>query len=103
MSDDDGEPELGPDGDLVSAMISTAIIPRVCKLLEGGALDPYSSKGVRTIVDLAEQIEVSTEKDGLKFQVRSIHPSYCICALISALLDVLEVGLHRLPVRCRIY
>ena len=68
-SQDDAEPEMGPDGDLVSAMISTAIVPRVCKLIEGGALDPYSAKDVRTIVDLAEQIESSIERDNLKFQV----------------------------------
>ena len=67
--DEDEEPELGPDGDLVSAMVSTAVIPRLCKLIEGGALDPYSSKDLRTIVDLAEQIEMSVDRDNLKFQV----------------------------------
>ncbi|EKM51607.1 uncharacterized protein PHACADRAFT_31439 [Phanerochaete carnosa HHB-10118-sp] len=66
--EDDEEPELGPDGDLVSAMISTAIIPRVCKLVDGGALDPYSAKDIRNLIDLAEQIEASTERDSLKFQ-----------------------------------
>lgn len=50
-------------------MISTAIIPRVCKLLEGGAFDPYSAKDIRTVINLAEQIEASTERDSLKFQV----------------------------------
>lgn len=53
----------------MSAMITTAILPRLCKLIEGGALDPYSAKDVRSIVDLAEQIEASTENDHLKFQV----------------------------------
>jgi GC-rich sequence DNA-binding factor len=51
-------------------MISTAIIPRVCKLVEGGAFDPYSSKDIRTMIDIAEQIEVSVERSDLKFQVR---------------------------------
>lgn len=63
-------PELGPDGDLVSAMIATAVIPRICKMLEGGAYDPYSSKHTRALIDLAEQIELSVERDHLKFQVR---------------------------------
>lgn len=51
-------------------MVSTAVIPRLCKLIEGGALDPYSSKDLRTIVDLGEQIETSVDRDNLKFQVR---------------------------------
>ena len=67
---EEDEPELGPDGDLVSAMLSTAIVPRVCKLVEGGGLDPYSAKGIRMIIDLTEQIEASVENDSLKFQVR---------------------------------
>ncbi|GJE88491.1 hypothetical protein PsYK624_045740 [Phanerochaete sordida] len=67
-TDDDEEPEFGPDGDLVSAMITTAIIPRVCKLIESGALDPFSARDIRTMVDLAEQIEASTERSNLKFQ-----------------------------------
>ncbi|THH00183.1 hypothetical protein EW026_g2316 [Hermanssonia centrifuga] len=70
--EDDDEAELGPDGDLVSAMISTAIIPRICKIVESGAFDPYSAKDVRTLIDLAEQIESSVEKDNLKFQASTI-------------------------------
>ncbi|KAF9496528.1 GCFC-domain-containing protein [Pleurotus eryngii] len=60
--------ELGPDGDLVSSMISTAVIPRVCKLIEGGALDVYSGKHIHRIVDLAEEMEVSVERGSAKFQ-----------------------------------
>ena len=71
-NDDEEEAELGSDGDLISAMISTAVVPRVCKLIEGGALDPYSAKDVKIIVDLAEQIESSIERDNLKFQVCSV-------------------------------
>ncbi|KAI0693217.1 nineteen complex-related protein 2-domain-containing protein [Cytidiella melzeri] len=67
--DEDEESELGPDGDLVSAMISTAIIPRFCKIIEGGAFDPYSAKDIRNLVDIAEQIETSVERDNLKFQL----------------------------------
>jgi len=70
------EPEIGPDGDLVSAMISTAIIPRFCKIVEGGAFDPYSAKSLRRMVDLAEQVEASVESDGQKFQV-----SFCMYVL----------------------
>ena len=79
---DGEEAELGPDGDLVSAMISTAIIPRVCKLIEGGALDPYSAKDVRTTIDLAEQIEYSVERDNLKFQVRAFSHAATIWCLL---------------------
>ncbi|CCL98857.1 uncharacterized protein FIBRA_00863 [Fibroporia radiculosa] len=66
---EDEEPEMGPDGDLVSAMISTVIIPRLCKLIEGGCFDPYSTRNVRALMDLVEQIEASVEKDGLKFEM----------------------------------
>jgi GC-rich sequence DNA-binding factor len=69
---DEEEPELGPDGDLVSAMISTAIVPRLCKIIEGGAFDPYSAKDLRRIVDLAEQVEASLERNNQKFQVGTI-------------------------------
>lgn len=63
------EEELGPEGDLVSAMITTAVIPRVCKILEGGGFDPYSGKHARRLVDLAEEIEVSVGKENAKFEV----------------------------------
>lgn len=67
---DEGERELGPDGDLVSAMISTAIIPRLCKMVEGGVLDVYSDVHIRRMIDLAEEIEASVENGNPKFQVR---------------------------------
>ena len=63
------ERELGPDGDLVASMISTAVIPMICKLLEGGALDVYSLKHTRRVIDLCEEIEASVEEGNLKFQV----------------------------------
>ncbi|EPQ51044.1 GCFC-domain-containing protein [Gloeophyllum trabeum ATCC 11539] len=66
--DEDEEPALGPDGDLVSAMISTAVIPRLVKVVVGGAFDPYSAKHVGRIIDLAEEVEASIEPDNLKFQ-----------------------------------
>lgn len=64
------ERELGPDGDLVTSMVSTAVIPLICKLVDGGALDVYSSRHIRRMVDLAEEVEASVEQDGGKFQVR---------------------------------
>ncbi|KIK91590.1 hypothetical protein PAXRUDRAFT_149172 [Paxillus rubicundulus Ve08.2h10] len=72
---DTDESELGPDGDLVSAMISTAVVPRICKMLEAGAFDPYSGKDIRRMIDLAEQVEASVGTDNNKFQmlVNSVH------------------------------
>ncbi|PIL22749.1 hypothetical protein GSI_15442 [Ganoderma sinense ZZ0214-1] len=67
--DEEDEPELGPDGDLVSAMITTALIPRLCRIIEGGGLDPYSAKDIRRLVDLAEEIEVSVDKQNQKFEL----------------------------------
>ena len=67
-----GLPELGPDGDLVSVTITTAVLPRLSKLIEGGALDPFSGRDIRRLVDLAEEIEVSIEKGNHKFQVITV-------------------------------
>ncbi|KAH9948863.1 nineteen complex-related protein 2-domain-containing protein [Amylocystis lapponica] len=67
-ADEDEEPEMGPDGDLVSAMISTAVIPRLCKILERGGFDPYSAQDFRKLRDLAEQIEISVARDNAKFE-----------------------------------
>lgn len=50
-------------------MISTAIIPRLCKVIEGGALDVYSEQHVKRMVDLAEEVEATMEEGNIKFQV----------------------------------
>lgn len=50
-------------------MVSTAVAPRLCKMLEAGALDPYSADDVRRMIDLAEQVEASIGTDSNKFQV----------------------------------
>lgn len=50
-------------------MISTAVAPGLCKVLEAGALDPYSAKNVQRVIDLAEQVEASIGTDSNKFQV----------------------------------
>lgn len=66
--EDTDTPEL-PDGDIVSATITTAVLPRLAKLLEGGALDPFSGKDIRRLTDLAEEVEISVERSNHKFQV----------------------------------
>ena len=62
---------MGPDGDLVASIISSAVIPMICKVIDGGALDVYSSKHIKRIIDLSEEIEASLEAGNDKFQVRS--------------------------------
>lgn len=75
------ETELGPDGDIVSAMISTAVVPRLCKIVEAGALDPYSAKDVRRMVDLAEEVEASVGTESNKFEV--LCRSYAVGGLLT--------------------
>ena len=67
--EDDIELDIGPGGDMVSSMISQAVIPRLCKLVEGGAFDPYSTSHVRRMIDVSEQVEASVEHEGVRFQV----------------------------------
>ena len=67
-----GAPELGPDGDLVTAIITTAVLPRLNELIKGGALDLFSGKDIRRLVDLAEEIEISVERGNHKFQVNAV-------------------------------
>ncbi|KAI6114380.1 GCFC-domain-containing protein [Pisolithus sp. B1] len=76
--DEDADAETSeppPDGDLVSAMISTAVVPRLCKMLESGGLDPYSAHDVKRIIDVAEQVEASIGSDHHKFLMilKSMH------------------------------
>lgn len=70
MSDDDEEPPLGRDGDLVAALVGSAVIPRLGKLFEAGAYDPYSSRETRKAVDVVEQVEELLGRESAKFQVR---------------------------------
>jgi GC-rich sequence DNA-binding factor len=53
----------------VSAMISTTLIPRACKIIEGGALDAYSDKHIKRVIDFVEEVEASIEPDNAKFQM----------------------------------
>jgi GC-rich sequence DNA-binding factor len=68
--EDEYEPDIGPGGDMVSSMISQALIPRLSKIIEGGAFDPYSARHTRRVIDIAEQVEASVEQEAVRFQVR---------------------------------
>ncbi|KAL5524572.1 hypothetical protein ACEPAF_9712 [Sanghuangporus sanghuang] len=72
---DNAEPSLGPDGDLASAMLST-IVPRLCKIIRGGAFDPYSSEHVRAIIDLAEQVEASASHEKLELLQKTVYGTF---------------------------
>ena len=50
-------------------MISTAVIPRICKLLESGALDVYSKHHIRRAIDLFQEVEASVDGENTKLQV----------------------------------
>jgi GC-rich sequence DNA-binding factor len=47
----------------------TAVLPRLSRLIEGGALDLFSMKDIRRLVDIAEEVEVTVERTNPKFQV----------------------------------
>ncbi|KAF8606883.1 GCFC-domain-containing protein [Ceratobasidium sp. AG-I] len=85
-----GEPS--PDEDLVLSMVATAVIPRVAKLVEGGALDPFSAKHIRRLKDLAEQIEATVEADPTKMN-----------ALLGACLGPLRKAVDEAQVQLRPY
>jgi len=66
----DGEDAVGPEGDLVSSMISTAVIPRLAKVIQGGSMDAYSLRHIRRVIDLAEEVQASVDEEGAnKLQV----------------------------------
>ncbi|WVR08253.1 hypothetical protein IAU60_005300 [Kwoniella sp. DSM 27419] len=65
--DMDEEPPLGPDGDLVASMVSSAVVPFLVKSLEAGAYDPYSARQTRRAVDLADVVGDLTGKDSRKY------------------------------------
>ncbi|KIY45206.1 hypothetical protein FISHEDRAFT_67141 [Fistulina hepatica ATCC 64428] len=94
-------PDLGPDGDLVSSMVSTAIAPRICKLLEGGALDVYSSVHMRRVVDVVEEVEANVDAGNQKL----LALQKCVVSAfergvvdIEAHLARYEARLHAVPV-----
>ncbi|KAJ7830261.1 hypothetical protein B0H13DRAFT_1916000 [Mycena leptocephala] len=60
--------DLGSDGDLVVS-ISTVVIPRICKLVEGGVFDAYSDANVKRIIDLSDEVAISLEHGNAKYLV----------------------------------
>jgi GC-rich sequence DNA-binding factor len=67
--EEDEEPPLGPEGDLIPEMVSRAVVPLLVKALESGAYDPYSAPQTRRAVDLTDVISELTGKDSRKFTV----------------------------------
>jgi GC-rich sequence DNA-binding factor len=67
--EDDDEPPLGPEGDLVPEMVTRAVVPLLVKSLENGAYDPYSTPQTRRAVDLADVVSELTGRDSRKFTV----------------------------------
>jgi len=67
--EEDEEPPLGPEGDLIPEMVSRAVVPLLVKALESGAYDPYSAPQTRRAVDLADVISELTGKDSRKYTV----------------------------------
>lgn len=61
------EQPLGIDGDLVSSMVSTAVVPFLTKSFDSGSYDPYSASQTRRAIDLADLIADLTGKDSRKF------------------------------------
>lgn len=72
---DDAEPPLAPDGDLASVMLST-IVPHLCKIIQGGAFDPYSAQDTRAIIDLAEQVEASASHEKLELLQKTAYGTF---------------------------
>lgn len=67
--DVEDEPPLGPDGDLVAAMVDRAVVPALIKAYEAGAYDPYSAAQTRRAIDLADVVAELMGKDSRKFTV----------------------------------
>ncbi|WWC93055.1 uncharacterized protein L201_008019 [Kwoniella dendrophila CBS 6074] len=63
----DDEPPLGPEGDLVATMVSTAVVPLLTKAFEAGAYDPYSVGQTRRAVDLVDVVREMMGKDSKKY------------------------------------
>jgi len=61
------EPPLGIDGDLVSSMVSSMVVPLLTKSFDAGTYDPYSTSQTRKAIDLADVIADLTGKDSRKF------------------------------------
>lgn len=66
--DIDGEAELGPEGDLVAAMVSSVVTRNITRAIEAGAYDLYSLRQTRILVDLADMIAEYAGKENSKFR-----------------------------------
>ncbi|KAL4080710.1 GCFC-domain-containing protein [Scleroderma citrinum] len=59
--------ELPPEDDLVSAMISTTVVPHICKVLGAGGLDPYSATHLEQLIYKCEELEAFIGVDHHKY------------------------------------
>jgi GC-rich sequence DNA-binding factor len=76
--EEDEEPPLGPEGDLIPEMVSRAVVPLLVKAFENGAYDPYSAPQTRRAVDLADVVSELTGKDSRKF---TVCPTNSLCGI----------------------
>jgi GC-rich sequence DNA-binding factor len=51
-------------------MVATMFCPRLCAFIENGALNPYSTKQTRRLVEICEEVEVYVPRDDIKYKVR---------------------------------
>ena len=65
-----GEEGPAPEEDLSVQMTSTAFVPRLNALLNAGALDPFSTRHIMRMLDLAEQLEAYLGTEDVRYQVR---------------------------------
>ncbi|KAI6168777.1 hypothetical protein EDD17DRAFT_1750374 [Pisolithus thermaeus] len=54
-------------------MVSTAVVPHFCKLLDSRGFDPYSVRDVKRIIDVPEQVEVSICSHKILMILKSMH------------------------------
>ncbi|WWC65639.1 uncharacterized protein I303_108259 [Kwoniella dejecticola CBS 10117] len=92
----DEEPPLGPDGDLVASMVSSAVVPLLTKAFEAGAYDPYSAGQTRRAVDLFDMVKEMMGKDSKKYTtlLKAVLGVYheCLVSLSSTISSVLSPG-----------
>lgn len=66
--DEEDEPRLGPDGDLVPAMVSSAVTVLITKCVEVGGYDLYSAGQARRLTDLVDMVGEYTGKENSKYK-----------------------------------
>lgn len=80
--EEDEEPPLGPEGDLVPEMVSRAVVPLLVKAFDNGAYDPHSAPQTRKAVDLADLVSELMGKDSRKYTVSAPRSLYFVLTLI---------------------